>query len=288
MISAGEMGSWEYVDGRCDWSFLDPEDDVETYQASSEDDLQLFGPSLLASHEGSETQLATVPAPPEEVRTYTEVHPKDVSMTERPLPLQPHEKAEDEPSTSAGPPLLGKTGSSNGVPGYQERVQPTDNKPLLNSHGELTSLTHSKKKPIVQPRVPEVRKFVKKKPEAAPRVRRVPPPPRSSTSQLPRPGIITRTIGTSGPNVYVCIYKDTCWRCSSRGHSAASCKGPWMKFCSHCGLLGVLSKDCACQRYRAERGPKPNTKSIGVQCELRSPGWMPPMPDLRLRPVQRQ
>ncbi|KAK9875094.1 hypothetical protein WA026_005889 [Henosepilachna vigintioctopunctata] len=168
------------------------------------------------------------------------------------------------------------------------KVQPTDSKPLLKSHGELTSLTHSKKKPIVQPRVPEVRKFVKKKPEAAPRVRRVPPPPRSSTSQLPRPGIVTRTIGTSGPNVYVCIYKDTCWRCSSRGHSAASCKGPWMKFCSHCGLLGVFSKYCACQRYRAERGPKPNTKSIGVQCELRSPGWMPPMPDLRLRPVQRQ
>ncbi|KAK9882875.1 hypothetical protein WA026_023629 [Henosepilachna vigintioctopunctata] len=84
MISAGEMGSWEYVDGRCDWSFLDPKDDVETYQASSEDDLQLFSLSLLKSHECSETQIATVPAPPEEVRTHTEVHPKDVFMTKRP------------------------------------------------------------------------------------------------------------------------------------------------------------------------------------------------------------
>ncbi|KAK9888981.1 hypothetical protein WA026_004265 [Henosepilachna vigintioctopunctata] len=216
------MGSSEYVDGRCDWSFLDLEDDVETYPTSSEDDLQLFGPSLLESHEDSETQLATVPAPPEEVRTHTEVHPKDVSMTERPLPLHPHKKAEYVPSTS---------------PGCQERGQPTDSKPLLESHGELTSL---------EP-VPEVRKFVKNKPEAAPRVRGVPPPPRRSTSQLPRPGIITRTIGTSGPNVYVCIYKDTCWRCFGRGHSRVGCKGPRMKFCSQCGFLGVFSKDCACR-----------------------------------------
>ncbi|KAK9888964.1 hypothetical protein WA026_004248 [Henosepilachna vigintioctopunctata] len=221
------MGSWEYVDGRCDWSFLDPEDDVETYPTSSEDDLQLFGPSLLESHEGSETQLATVPAPPEEVRTHTEVHPKDVPKTERPLPLQPHEEAEDETSTSAGLPSLGKTGSSNGVPGYQEGVQPADRKLLLKSHGKLTSLTHSGKKPIIQPRVPEVRKFVKEKPEAALSVGSVSPPPISSTSELSHPGIITRTIGTSGPNFYVCIYKDTCWRCSGRGHSAVSCKGQY-------------------------------------------------------------
>ncbi|KAK9888956.1 hypothetical protein WA026_004240 [Henosepilachna vigintioctopunctata] len=228
------MGSWEYVDERCDWSFLDPEDDVETYQANCN------CPCSAGRSQNSHR------SPPEGC-----IH------DQAPPPLQPHEKAEDEPSTSAGPPLLGKTESSNGVSGYQERVQPTDSKPLLESHSELTSLTHSENQLIVQPRVPEVRKFVKKKPEAAPRVRRIPPPPRSSSSQLPRPGIITRTIGTSGPNIY-------------------------------CGLLGVFSKDCACQRYRAERDPKPNTKSIGVQCELRSPGWLPSMPDLRFRPVKRQ
>ncbi|KAK9877786.1 hypothetical protein WA026_019466 [Henosepilachna vigintioctopunctata] len=156
-----EMDSWEYVDGRCNLSFL--EDGRRRRDLSDE----FRGRS--AAVRSFAALMARSP-------------PEGCTEDRAPLPLQPHEEAEDEPSTSASLPSLGRTRSSNGVPGYQEGVQPTDSKPQ-STRGQ---------------------KFVKEKPEAAPRVRSVPPPPRSSTSQLPHPGIITRTIGTSD-SMSICV-----------------------------------------------------------------------------------
>ncbi|CAH1379625.1 unnamed protein product, partial [Tenebrio molitor] len=37
-----------------------------------------------------------------------------------------------------------------------------------------------------------------------------------------------------------------CWRCGVPGHSRGDCRAPMVLFCSRCGTLGLLSRECPC------------------------------------------
>jgi hypothetical protein len=39
-----------------------------------------------------------------------------------------------------------------------------------------------------------------------------------------------------------------CWRCGVPGHSRGDCRAPMVLFCSRCGTLGLLSRECPCPR----------------------------------------
>lgn len=80
-------------------------------------------------------------------------------------------------------------------------------------------------------------------------------------SATPRPGYLP-----IGPGL-------TCWRCGGSNHTRITCTGPYVEFCSRCGRLGTLSRDCDCPG-----GPKDNqpaarvvqTMERAVQCTMKS------------------
>jgi hypothetical protein len=39
-----------------------------------------------------------------------------------------------------------------------------------------------------------------------------------------------------------------CWRCGVPGHSRGDCRPPVVLFCSRCGTMGLMSRDCPCPR----------------------------------------
>jgi hypothetical protein len=47
-----------------------------------------------------------------------------------------------------------------------------------------------------------------------------------------------------------------CWRCGVPGHSRGACRAPAVLFCSRCGTLGLMSRDCT----RTARSPTESTK----------------------------
>jgi len=47
---------------------------------------------------------------------------------------------------------------------------------------------------------------------------------------------------------YLPIVPGQCWRCGQSGHGRGSCRRPTLLFCSRCGRVGVLSRECACSR----------------------------------------
>jgi hypothetical protein len=48
-----------------------------------------------------------------------------------------------------------------------------------------------------------------------------------------------------------------CWRCGVPGHSRGDCRAPVVLFCSRCGTMGLMSRDCPCPRPPAARKPPP-------------------------------
>jgi hypothetical protein len=47
-----------------------------------------------------------------------------------------------------------------------------------------------------------------------------------------------------------------CWRCGAPGHSRGDCQAPMVLFCSRCGTMGLLSRDCPCPRPPAAPLPR--------------------------------
>jgi hypothetical protein len=39
-----------------------------------------------------------------------------------------------------------------------------------------------------------------------------------------------------------------CWRCGVPGHSRGDCRAPSVLFCSRCGTMGLMSRECPCPR----------------------------------------
>ncbi|XP_044745741.1 uncharacterized proline-rich protein-like [Coccinella septempunctata] len=90
----------------------------------------------------------------------------------------------------------------------------------------------------------------------------------------------TRTVGTNGIQVFLELGPRSCWRCGGEGHTRERCQGVMVKFCSRCGLMGVLSRDCcvgAPNRVRLSTDHR-----LSPPLRNREEAWLP---DLRLRPA---
>lgn len=44
------------------------------------------------------------------------------------------------------------------------------------------------------------------------------------------------------------VERDLCWRCGYPGHHRQGCNKSRLIFCSRCGTIGTMSRDCACDR----------------------------------------
>ncbi|XP_044761070.1 uncharacterized protein LOC123318488 [Coccinella septempunctata] len=86
------------------------------------------------------------------------------------------------------------------------------------------------------------------------------PDNRQITTKIPAR---VRTVGTMGPNVYLELRHNMCWRCGQGEHSRAHCTGTPILFCSSCGLLGTLTRNCTCQSHHRQR-------EAAVQCDIPS------------------
>lgn len=75
--------------------------------------------------------------------------------------------------------------------------------------------------------------------------------------------------------------KALCWRCGYPGHSRHDCIRTPMLFCSRCGLCGIMSKDCRCDRHpqgvskkirpsssTRTRSRRSTRMSRGIQCHI--------------------
>lgn len=49
------------------------------------------------------------------------------------------------------------------------------------------------------------------------------------------------------------INKDLCWRCGHAGHRRQNCQNKSRLFCSRCGKVGTLSRQCPCPTVPAKR-----------------------------------
>jgi transposase InsO family protein len=47
-----------------------------------------------------------------------------------------------------------------------------------------------------------------------------------------------------------------CWRCGVPGHSRGDCRAPSVLFCSRCGTMGLMSRECPCPRPPAAPLPR--------------------------------
>ncbi|XP_044765235.1 uncharacterized protein LOC123321609 isoform X2 [Coccinella septempunctata] len=72
----------------------------------------------------------------------------------------------------------------------------------------------------------------------------------------------TRTVGTMGPQVYIELRPGLCWRCGQGEHTRATCSRTPPLFCSRCGLLGTLSRDCPCGGAK-KKDPTPSPTGPG-------------------------
>ncbi|XP_044765208.1 uncharacterized protein LOC123321595 isoform X1 [Coccinella septempunctata] len=72
----------------------------------------------------------------------------------------------------------------------------------------------------------------------------------------------TRTVGTMGPQVYIELRPGLCWRCGQGEHTRATCSRTPTLFCSRCGLLGTLSRDCPCGGAK-KKDPTPSPTGPG-------------------------
>ncbi|XP_044752350.1 branchpoint-bridging protein-like [Coccinella septempunctata] len=98
----------------------------------------------------------------------------------------------------------------------------------------------------------------------------------------------TRTVGTGGYHVYLGLGPRSCWRCGNEGHRREHCGGERVKFCSRCGCVGVLSRDCCARTTDRDRRPPLTTVSQrGTPSRSGSSGSRAEavLPDLRLRPA---
>ncbi|XP_044760780.1 uncharacterized protein LOC123318228 [Coccinella septempunctata] len=71
-----------------------------------------------------------------------------------------------------------------------------------------------------------------------------------------------RTVGTMGPDVFLEIRPGMCWRCGQGQHNRTECTGRAVLFCSRCGRLETLSKNCPCHSDRRQHPTVP-TKPQG-------------------------
>lgn len=63
----------------------------------------------------------------------------------------------------------------------------------------------------------------------------------------PVPLTIQRWRAEQRAKAFVNISADTCWRCGKTGHQRGTCPNMALMFCSRCGRIGTLSRDCTCQ-----------------------------------------
>jgi hypothetical protein len=63
-----------------------------------------------------------------------------------------------------------------------------------------------------------------------------------------------------------------CWRCDVPGHSRGDCRAPSVLFCSRCGTMGLLSRECPCPRPPAA----PLPRAAGPLCRSTTESPEPP------------
>lgn len=64
---------------------------------------------------------------------------------------------------------------------------------------------------------------------------------------------------------------DLCWRCGRAGHRRQGCRKRPCVFCSRCGLVGTLFRDCGCKELfsaMARSRSRPQSTSRAVQCHF--------------------
>jgi hypothetical protein len=59
-----------------------------------------------------------------------------------------------------------------------------------------------------------------------------------------------------------------CWRCGVPGHSRGNCRAPAVLFCSRCGTIGLLSRECPCPRPPIAPLPQLPTTPERAPCRL--------------------
>jgi hypothetical protein len=64
-----------------------------------------------------------------------------------------------------------------------------------------------------------------------------------------------RRVGGGQPIRLPCP-ESLCWRCGVPGHCRSACRAPAVLFCSRCGTMGLLSRDCPCLRPLAASLPR--------------------------------
>lgn len=81
----------------------------------------------------------------------------------------------------------------------------------------------------------------------------------------PAPLTIRRWRAEQRARSFVPITTDTCWRCGKTGHQRGSCPNTALMFCSRCGRIGTLSRNCTCQGGITSR-PRPEGPAQHRQC----------------------
>ena len=88
------------------------------------------------------------------------------------------------------------------------------------------------------------------------------PDERKLSEEFPEGPSETRLVATptTTRTLFLATKQNLCWRCGRPGHRRDSCQHDPVLFCSGCGKLGVMSKNCVCRRLFPNAYPPINPR----------------------------